>query len=292
MRYPIESSLVHKTSAEQLMLVSADSTTKGTLSLHVGLPNGHPSLNAIPAKSMLLSVELMRQCAIAFAHLAGGVPQGWAFLMNQLTFTWDNGSVPTTPEQFLGRVDVRLRAVKMRREQVSDLQLEADFIADGEILGHGCGDLSCLPPRAYQAIRRNAPPVANTSTGALGTILTDTRLNPGTLESLLVWNREDQLIFDHPSDHLSGMLLASALLEAHLVLTGAQAVDFGLWCENFAEYDAPVQVSSTIKGPGQTQTLITQSGRTIASGSCGGRRTEDAMPRATGPFHRELTPAI
>lgn len=266
----VENSLVHKESPNQVMLVSAESKSDGTLAFGVAIPTGHPSAQTIPACSTLLGVELMRQCAVAFAHLAGGVPRGWAFLMNELTFAWEGGFVPTAPEQFTGRVDMRLCAIKMRKDQVGGLQVEANYVAGGVILGRGHGDLSCLPPRAYQAIRRNAPQAAYSSTGPLGTVLSGVRPATGGLDARLVWNMADPFIFDHTSDHLPGMLLASGLLQVHLLLTGSQAMHFSLRCENFGEYDAPVQASGSITGPGRSRVTITQSGRTIAVGNCAG----------------------
>jgi hypothetical protein len=286
MQYTFDSSLVHKTSPDQVLLVSAEPAAGGALSLDVAVPPGHPLANTVPANSTLLGVELMRQCAIAFAHLAAGVPPGWAFLMNELTFSWHGESIPDNAGQFAGRVDVRLRNVKMRKGQVSDLQLEADYVSGGVVVGSGCGDLSCLPPRTYQAIRRNAPKAALESTGLLGAVLADVRRAAGALDGLLVWNQGDRFIFDHHSDHVSGMLFASAVLNAHLLLSGSQSLDFSLRCENFAEYNEPLQVSGTLVEPGKTLTTLTQSGRTIASGLCGGPREADA-----GQFHRQLSPA-
>lgn len=291
MQHLIERSLIHKTSQTQVLLVSAERKSDGSLELGVALSPGHPFAPTIPTGSTLLGIELMRQCAIAFAHLAAGVPRGWAFLMNELTFTWEGESVPTRREHFDGHVNVSLHAVKMRREEVSDLQLKAAYVSGGVILGSGCGDLSCLPPRAYQAIRRNAPPVTNVDTGPHGTVLADICQDAAALEARLVWNRQDQFIFDHPSDHLSGMLLASGLLQVHQLLTGSQALALSLRCETFGEYDAPVLVSGSVAAPGETLTTITQSGRTIATGLCGQPQAKHIARLATGRFHRELTTA-
>ncbi|NVM97745.1 AfsA-related hotdog domain-containing protein [Arthrobacter sp. SDTb3-6] len=288
----IEGSLVHKSTPNQVLLLSADPSPDGTLRLMVALSPGHPSAVFLPSASTLVGVELMRQCAIAFAHLSGGVPRGWAFIMNQLSFAWLDGAMPMAPEQFTGHVDVRLRAVKMRRDQVSELQLEADFMAEGVMLGTGCGDLTCLPPKTYQAIRRNAPTAAIVNTGPLGAILADIHQFDGGLEAQLVWNRGDTFIFDHASDHVSGMLLASALLQSHRLLMGSQAGDFSMQCHNFGEYDAPITVSGVAHGAGRTVVTMSQSGRIIASGQCGKAVGSAAAARAGERFNRALTPAV
>lgn len=287
MSQAVDSSLVHKSSAKQVMLLGAELHEDGSMGIDVELSEAHPSAGMLPSSSTLLGVELMRQCAIAFAHLVAGVPRDWAFLMNEITFSWQDGYVPHTAEEFTGHAEVRLYAVKKRKGQVSDLQLEVEYIRDGLVRGRGSGDFTVLPPRAYQAIRRNAPAAREESTGPLGMVLADARETPETLEAQLVWNQADRFIFDHPSDHVSGMLLAKGLLDAHLRLTGNPAALFNLRCVGFAEHDAPVHVLARLAGPGSVRIAIVQSGREIADGHAIG---ELAEAPSRGGFRRQLTP--
>lgn len=69
MRQAVDRSLVHKNSADQVMLLTAELGEDGSMRLGIGLPTTHPSADMLPSCSTLLGVELMRQCAIAFAHL-------------------------------------------------------------------------------------------------------------------------------------------------------------------------------------------------------------------------------
>ncbi len=285
MQHLVDNVLVHKHSTKQVLLLAAETCTDGSMKLQVALSAEHPSARNLPSHSTLLGVELMRQCAIAFAHLSGDVPRGWAFLMNKITFTWHDGNVPTTPEQFAGQANVHLQAVRMRKGRVSELQLEVTYVCRGVTLGRGSGDFSVLPPRAYHAIRRNAPPIPEGNTGPLGTVLAIVKQDMGVLEALLVWNRQDPFIFDHPSDHVPGMLLTSAVLQSHLLLTGSQPLGLSLSCENFAEYDAPIRVSSSLTGPSQTLTTITQSGRDIAFARCAGSQAGATTAPFTGLAH-------
>ncbi|MGP5319203.1 AfsA-related hotdog domain-containing protein, partial [Arthrobacter rhombi] len=214
-----------------------------------------------------------------------GVPRDWAFLMNEITFTWQDGHIPETAAGFAGDADVRVHAVKTRKGQVSDLQLEVEYTRGGVVRGRGNGDFSVLAPRSYQAVRRNAPTEAAESTGELGQTLAGVRKEPGKLEAGLVWNREDRFMFDHPSDHVPGMLMANALLQAHLLLTGEQAVEFRLRCVGFAEHGTEVHIGSDLTGPGQSRISITQAGKEIAVGHGNGPRTGRT---SSGAFHRRL----
>ncbi|WP_181036065.1 AfsA-related hotdog domain-containing protein [Arthrobacter sp. N199823] len=291
MWHPVDSTLVHKKSASQVLLVAAEDLGAGSLGIDVALSPDHPLAGRLPLDATLLGVEMMRQCAIAFAHRGGGVPLGWAFLMNELTFNWHGGKLPESPGQFTGRVHVRLCASRMRKGQISDLQLEADYVSGNVILGSGHGDLSVLPPQTFRAIRRNAPAMTGEDTGALGVVLAGVNQMPGVLNAQLVWNFRDRFIFDHVSDHLSGMLFARAALQSHLLVSGSQALEFSLRCENFAEYDDAVHISSSSDGSGATLTTITQSGRNIAFGRCIGPRIMGTAGPEAGRFHRQLTPA-
>lgn len=291
MWYAVDSALVHKESASQVLLLAAEGLEEGSLGIDVALSPSHPLAGRLPASATLLGVEMMRQCAIAFAHLDGDVPLGWAFLMNELSFSWHGDKLPESPGQFAGRVNVRLCASRMRKGQISDLQLEADYVSGKVILGSGHGDLSVLPPRAFRAIRRNAPAVTGENTGAPGVVLANVNQMPGVLDAQLVWNFRDSFIFDHRSDHLSGMLFARAVLQSHLLVSGSQALGFSLRCENFAEYNDAVHVSASSDGSGATLTTITQSGRNIAFGRCIGPRFPGLAGPVAGRFHRQLTPA-
>ncbi|MHA7304809.1 AfsA-related hotdog domain-containing protein [Arthrobacter sp. TMN-49] len=291
MWHTIESSLVHKHSPEQVLVSSAHSEPDGSLVLDVALAPTHPATGTNPIVPTLLGIELMRQATIAFAHLTGEVPRDWAFLMNEINFLWRSEPLPMTPEKFAGRVQVRLQAKRMRNGHVGDLQVEADFLSGRAIVGTGFGDLSCLPPRAYQAIRRNAPPATDQSTGPLGTVLANVSYESRALEALLVWSREDKFIFDHPSDHLSGMLLASAVLEAHQMMAGTQALNISFLCHNFAEYDSPIRVSGSLNDAGQSTIAISQSGRAVATGRCAGSMYGDGSVPAAACFHRQLSPS-
>ena len=73
MQHLVDNVLVHKHSTKQVLLLAAETCTDGSMKLQVALSAEHPSARNLPSHSTLLGVELMRQCAIAFAHLSGDV---------------------------------------------------------------------------------------------------------------------------------------------------------------------------------------------------------------------------
>jgi hypothetical protein len=93
---------------------------------------------------------------------------------------------------------------------------------------------------------------------------------------------QDPVFFDHPLDHVPGMLLVVAGLELaeHAAMLRPANVSFRLTFTKFCELDAPVEVSATRETGGNPFEFI-QSGRSIARGLLG--RRETALPAELAP---------
>ncbi len=78
---------------------------------------------------------------------------------------------------------------------------------------------------------------------------------------------QDPVFFDHPLDHVPGMLLVVAGLELaeHAAMLRPANVSFRLTFTKFCELDAPVEVSATREMDGSTFEFI-QSGHSVARG--------------------------
>ncbi|MEO6531440.1 MAG: AfsA-related hotdog domain-containing protein [Specibacter sp.] len=293
---PIDSPLVHKRAPEQVLLTSAGKNPEGCWVFEGTLPPGLPGLPAPgpggSCTATLLAVELVRQAKIAYTHLAWDVPLDWAFIINELSFTWtrEPATMPALHTEPL-LVRVRSDAMQTRNGRIRDLQLTGELLAGGTLIGTGRGDFTCLPARSYQALRRNAAPDPGHSTAKEGTVLIDVALGTETLTGQLAWNREDRFIFDHASDHVPGILITHATLKAHQLLTGTAAGHINLLCHNFAEYNAPIAVHASLTEPGHTRISITQNGHEVATGHCRASEPAGTTNQAgPNPFHRLLPP--
>ncbi len=93
---------------------------------------------------------------------------------------------------------------------------------------------------------------------------------------------QDPVFFDHPLDHVPGMLLVVAGLELaeHAAMLRPANVSFRLTFTKFCELDAPVEVSATRETGGNPFEFI-QSGRSVARGLLG--RRETALPAELAP---------
>ncbi|WP_428341833.1 hypothetical protein [Mycobacterium sp.] len=107
---------------------------------------------------------------------------------------------------------------------------------------------------------------------------------------------DDPDVFDHPLDHVPGMLLAVASLELaeHASMLEPDKVSFRLTFAKFCELLAPAEVTASREGGGTSRIDVIQSGRTIAHGLLTRRGTQPltgltAVPAlGIGSISREL----
>lgn len=109
--------------------------------------------------------------------------------------------------------------------------------------------------------------------------------NNGVSLGLLRVDPRDPVFFDHPLDHVPGMLLVVAGLEVaeHAAMLQHADVSLSLTFAKFCELDAPVSVTAARETGGNRLTFI-QSGRGIANGRLG--RRETALPAELTPVPR------
>lgn len=284
----IDRAHVHKESPDAVLLGSASKVEEGHWRFDVMLPEGVAAPSPNHGWTTILAAELTRQTAIAYAHLAGDVPMDSAFLLHELSFIWcqdafelgvDGGAEPY--------MDVHLHAARMRRNQLSDLQLTGTLMSGNAVLGVAFGDLSCIAPQTYKAIRRNAAPVVQSNTGGLGTDLVKVARDGQHLRAEVAWNWGDPFVFDHFSDHVPGMLLGRAALRAHEILTGEAPTAIDLRCGRFAEFNAPVDLEAESSSDGSTTVTVTQAGEHVATVICSHDETR-TLETAGIRFQRDL----
>jgi hypothetical protein len=217
----------------------------------------------------LLLVETIRQSAIHLAHAFHDVPNGHRFVLSDLDFdfdppSWDAGPLPVALEVALTRTTSNPRRFAMA--------LDAEVYTAGIHRGRAGMRFEVLAPRRYAVIRDRARQQAELSapsvTGAAATPLVpevvgyrdDLHVLLASAPSLpddtwLLRLRQDHpVLFDHESDHISGMALLEACRQAataaapkvsespgarQLLPTAAAAA-----YRAFGELDSPVTVSA------------------------------------------------
>ncbi len=267
----IPPSLVHKLDpAQQLVHTAQREGENSAWRMTVTCPRDFSATSPVTAGLWgLVGLEVMRQVGTALAHLEGGVPTGWAFLLDELAFTaFEAGSLPLdTPAGSPLYVVTRASDVVRRKGVVAGLVAHGDLWAQGQWVARGVGTFRCVDPRTYRAVRRHAPDPASIPPRHDGALLLDVDPGPGRLRARLGWDSDDALFFDHPLDHVPGMLFAAASLQAHARLTATQARAIDLRFHRYGELVGPISMSSS-SDHGASTTTFEQDGAVVAQSRC------------------------
>jgi len=265
----LEASIVHKTVPSEVLIGDYDPVDHGAR-FWVSLPPTHrtvPVGASTPPAVLLL--ELVRQLGIATAHLALQVPPEWVFIANSIQFSWLNEPMGFPPHgPLLVVADVQTTDLRRRKGVVSRLAMRASIrCAGGSLVAKADGALSCLPRASYRVIRRNARHGSSQHTRTDKAVLNAVERSGNTLSASIGWDWRDRFQFDHDADHLPGMVLAAAVIDAHKEFSGGvEPYQMSVILHQYAELDCqPILTARVDRGDGRTEAEIAQSGRIVAS---------------------------
>jgi len=115
----------------------------------------------------------------------------------------------------------------------------------------------------------------------------------GTSRGIARVDLGDPVFFDHPLDHVPGMLLTSAALELaeRCSMLDPDHITFRLTFTRFCELDAAVEVTAAREDGGASRINVIQCGRSIAVGLLARSDTERITERASVPAlgHRPIS---
>ncbi|MEU7488957.1 ScbA/BarX family gamma-butyrolactone biosynthesis protein [Streptomyces sp. NPDC042319] len=217
----------------------------------------------------VMMAETARQAGLLLNHVGHGVPLGHTVAWGSVRYTVapEALKVAGTPAD----VEVRVRdhdAVR-RGSRLSGMRQTFDAYRDGRPLGRTECTFTCLTPAVYRRLRG---PYADLD-HALSRVLApgeplrpalvgrdreaDVVLSPadGTGRWQLRTDITHPVLFDHPVDHVPGMLLVEAARQAAYATVGpgrwtATAMDCSF--ARYAELDAPTWIRARALGPDAT----------------------------------------
>ncbi|WP_393080612.1 ScbA/BarX family gamma-butyrolactone biosynthesis protein [Streptomyces sp. LN704] len=222
----------------------------------------------------MLLIESVRQIGSLLAHAEFGVPFGHQFLMWDMSFS-------TVPELLVADAvptEVELRTVCrdiVRRGRVlGGMRYDVTVLRDGKALATGGAAFSCTSPAVHRRLRAGRPtttdrvvppgidPAAVGHSGDHHVLLAEPEPEPepgagaapgtGDRWELRV-DTAHPTFFDHPVDHIPGMVLLEAARQAALVATGMpDALLLGLKSNfaRYAEFDAPCWIEPRVEPHG------------------------------------------
>ncbi|MFE0373448.1 ScbA/BarX family gamma-butyrolactone biosynthesis protein [Streptomyces tendae] len=251
---------VHRASIAEVMLTDWERLDDSHFTVAGQWPRRHGFFAAIDdCYDPLLVIETIRQVGILLAHAEFAVPLGHQFLMLDL-------SVDVRPEHLVigttpASVDLEITCIDIKRRgrRLSSLHFEAVIHRDEQVAATAVASFTCTSPAVYQRLRAprigdGAPtPIPLTSPTApqqVGrTSPTDVVLSP--LPEPNRWqlrvDTRHPVLFDHPLDHVPGMLLLEAARQAAAAFLGRSCLPVGITGEfsRYAELDAPCVIEVT-----------------------------------------------
>lgn len=230
----------------------------------------------------MLFTETVRQAAIFLAHKYFGVPLGHRFVMGEIGARVDTAALATATG-----TDVVVEATvgdRIHRDgNLAKYAVALTFRIDDREVGTGSGTAQVLPPAVYDLARWRTrdsdaigspvlgEPVSHLAVGEPNS--TNVVLSPGEHWLELRIDERHHIFFDHPCDHVPGMLMLEAVAQAGRVLLGlpdAHVAELRATFRRFGEPDVPVAVVGTSLNSGDrpdAAVVFKQDGFDIASGT-------------------------
>ncbi|MFD7259974.1 ScbA/BarX family gamma-butyrolactone biosynthesis protein [Streptomyces sp. NPDC059874] len=251
--------LVHRASVAEVVLTDWQRLDEDRFLVTAQWPRGHSFFTPVADgyHDPLIACETVRQFCILLGHAEFGIPLGHQFLMRE-------GGIAVRPEYLrVGwspatlHIEITCTEVERRGKNVSKLSFESVFWRDGDIVATGGGSFSCMAPAVYRRIRGEhsldsawhplplISPAAPQSVGRMSPM--DVVLSP-TAEpdrwQLRVDTRHP-VLFEHPVDHVPGMVLLEAARQATAAVLGRSSyLPLSIFSEfrRYAELDAPCMI--------------------------------------------------
>ncbi|MDQ0795373.1 ScbA/BarX family gamma-butyrolactone biosynthesis protein [Streptomyces sp. B1I3] len=277
---------VHLRRADAVLITGWDRLKDGEFSLTAHWPAPPDGLPYDPR----VLVQTIRQSGLAIAHAEYGVPLSHHTLLDSFDFTVTPGfRTPVSTEPCPLTVMISLAEPKKRGRAVSSLGMDIRVFHDDSMVARADCQFGWISPAAYRRLRGDhlaagwntwplpepvAPRTVGRATGA------DVVLAPGDRPRhwQLRNDVDNVLLFDHPVDHVPGLVLMEAAYQAAyaaLYPTPLEATTIATTFRRYTEFDRPCWIEAEVvpaAAPGETSVLVTgtQDGNTVFQGRLSG----------------------
>jgi len=278
--------LVHRGALAEVLLTDWRRTGDGAYLCAAQWPRGHSLYRVLDGHhDPLLAAETLRQTGILLAHSAEGVPLDWKFVMDGMAISVH----PAGPRAGGAPADVLLEAglspLRKGTRSSAHLRLDVRFRHDGRVFATGGARMRCVAPALYRRLRGEragaatrpaaVPPPVDARVVGMSTeadVVLGAALDRGAWP--LRVRTEHPVLFDHPLDHVPGMLVFEGFRQAGralLGLPGAQLTGCDVGFTRYLEFDpTPVVLARVRRRAASGASLavrVVQDGRTAVSGT-------------------------
>jgi hypothetical protein len=229
----------------------------------------------------MLLAETLRQCVIYLAHTRYRVSLDKRFVMQTIEIDAELDRLGIGEGAAEVAVTVTVSNVRRRGSQITGLSAALTFAVAGRRVGSGYGRASVLTAVEYDTVRWGAagpraigpvPDGALVDPASVGTPSGDVVIGATSRRGRwqVLPDLSHPVLFDHPSDHLPGMLLLEAARQAsraHFGVPDVDLVSMSVQFHRFVELDtrAEVVVSGVDGEPGRVHVVLEQYGTSMAA---------------------------
>ncbi|MEW2623421.1 ScbA/BarX family gamma-butyrolactone biosynthesis protein [Streptomyces sp. NPDC048106] len=264
---PVTNELVHKHDRAEVLLKRFERTGPDTFTVSAVWPAKHSFYGTdVGVYDPMLFIETVRQNVPLLSHVGYEVPFEHRLIWQDFTCEIGRSAMQVTESQATLELRIACSRIVRRGPRMAALTMDVIALREGMHLGTARVRFTSNPPAVYRRLRGTradldravaaalepAPPVHPGLVGrAHGT---DVVLSPSELQGrwLLRSDTGHPILFDHPVDHVPGMLLLDAARQAaHAVSApGAAApVRFDARFHRYVELDAPCWIAAESAQP-------------------------------------------
>ncbi|MEV4339873.1 ScbA/BarX family gamma-butyrolactone biosynthesis protein [Streptomyces sp. NPDC049590] len=206
----------------------------------------------------MLLLESVRQIGSLLAHAEFGVPFGHQFVMSRLSAAAEPALFAAGPTPTETELRTVCRDTVYRDGRLAAMRYDVTVLRDGRPLGTATAAFQCVSPAVYRRLRGERTPLARRATppavaprevgrtSARHVVLAEPE--PGVRHRWeLRVDTAHPTYFDHPVDHVPGMVLLEAARQAAHAATGLpDALVLGVrgTFERYAELDLPCWIEA------------------------------------------------
>ncbi|WP_181804105.1 ScbA/BarX family gamma-butyrolactone biosynthesis protein [Streptomyces shenzhenensis] len=261
---------VHKRDGDEVLLVCWERTGSDTFTVVAVWPSDHSFYQTVNGLyDPLLFIETVRQNVPLISHVGYEVPYGHHLIWQDLTCEVSPAAMQVTDAPAVIELRISCSQVTRRGSRLAALTMDIVALRDGVHLGTARARFTSNPPAVYRRLRgahadleqcvaAALPPAAPLDAERVDRAReSDVVLSDCDFAGrwLLRGDTSHPVLFDHPVDHVPGMLLLEAARQAaHAMPTtpGLAPVRFDAKFSRFVELDVPCWIAAEATGPDLT----------------------------------------
>lgn len=267
----VDRELVHRRAISEVFLTGVERCSDSEFRVFAQWPRWHVFYGTEDGTvDSAMVIETLRQLTVLIAHAELGVPLGHQFLMPTMSVTVSPGAFlpPSVPADV--KVMVHLSGLKAAVDGLAAFAATAEFLVDGQAVAKGKASARIVDPIVYRRFRKGRRPdvsvlpvvpiqAEQVGHASLRNVVLGSGVVPGRWP--LRVDVSNPILFDHPLDHVPGVLLIEATRQALRLETGDPRLDFAQFRSTFiavAELDqqSEVVLESLSAGPGMCHAVI------------------------------------